>query len=68
MGNFAGLAVKTGKTTPGVVSRDVVSFSTVPFSVSPVPLPAGLPMFGGALLGLIGFGVRSRRARRFLTA
>ena len=30
-------------------------------SVSAVPLPASLPMFGAALLGLLGSGVTSRR-------
>ena len=30
-------------------------------SVSTVPLPSALPMFGAALLGLVGLGVKSRR-------
>lgn len=30
-------------------------------SISPVPLPGSLPMFGAALLGLAGIGMKSRR-------
>ncbi|HIJ62305.1 MAG TPA: hypothetical protein HPQ04_06380 [Rhodospirillaceae bacterium] len=33
--------------------------------VSPVPLPAALPMFGAALVGLGGLAARRRKAQRF---
>lgn len=59
---FAGLVTVIGGDLLGVVSEGPVSFSSVPFSMSPVPLPAALPMFGGAVLGLIGFGIRRKEA------
>lgn len=51
---FSGLTVEIGNTFPGVVTGSAMSFSSTSFLVSPVPLPAGLPMFATALLGLIG--------------
>lgn len=60
---FAGLATEVGNELLGVVSEDPVSFSSAPFSVSSIPLPAALPMFGVTLLGLIGFGIKRKEAR-----
>jgi hypothetical protein len=43
-------------------SGDFPSYAgTVSVSVSPVPLPASLPMFGGALLALAGFSYGMNR-------
>jgi hypothetical protein len=46
--------------------QEITSGGTVDFkvaSVSAVPLPAALPLFGTALLALIGFGSARRREK-----
>jgi len=39
-------------------------FVIASYSVSPVPLPAALPLFGTALLGLVGIGRMHTRSKR----
>ncbi len=47
--------------TFAVNSPNVTGVGGVSVSVSAVPLPASLPMFSAALLGLVGVGVKARR-------
>ncbi len=46
------------------LSTDQAQIDSFHLNVSPVPLPGALPLFGAAIAGLVGFGVRqSRRAK-----
>lgn len=57
-------------TAPGYLGTHLLDLTTSNegpgqvFTISAVPLPAALPAFGTAILGLIGFGFSSGRTRR----
>jgi hypothetical protein len=72
---FSGFATATSSSTllqfvlgasPGNVALDDVSVTAV--SMSNVPLPASLPMFGAAVIGLGAVGSRLRKKNRRVSA
>ena len=57
-------AAEAGTLGPAVALRELVDPGNnqgLAFQVSAVPLPASLPMFSAALLGLVGIGAKARR-------